>query len=226
MAGMNLKVNVDDKNLDSLIAKLQQLKREKDALTSQLIGTNQAVDPKLFTALSTQLQRVTKDFDALGSKLSKYVAEQEAAKKATQNTSSGLSDMQSLLMRIGGTTAIIGLGKQVMDVRNQFQQLEIAFGTMLKSSDKAAILMKDLTKFAATTPFGLQSAASGAKQLIAYGSTADTVIKELTMLGDVAAGTGQQIGDLVYLYGTLRTQGRAYLMDIRQFAGRGIPIYD
>src|SRR5690606_38945719 len=30
---------------------------------------------------------------------------------------------------------------------------------------------------------------------------------------------------LVYLYGTLRTQGRAYLMDIRQFAGRGIPIY-
>lgn len=97
---------------------------------------------------------------------------------------------------------------------------------MLKSTDKAASLMKDLTRFAAETPFGLQSAASGAKQLLAYGSTADTVIKELTMLGDVAAGTDQQIGDLVYLYGTLRTQGRAYLMDIRQFAGRGIPIYD
>ncbi len=226
MAGMNLKVTVDDKNLDSLIAKLQQLKKEKDSLSSQLIGTNQVLDPKLFAALSTQLQRVTKDFDALATKISKYVSEQEAAKKATQDTSSGMGDMQKLLMKIGGTTAIIGLGKQIMDVRNQFQQLEIAFGTMLKSQEKAAILMKDLTKFAAETPFGLQSAASGAKQLLAYGSTSDTVIRELTMLGDVAAGTGQQIGDLVYLYGTLRTQGRAYLMDIRQFAGRGIPIYD
>ena len=113
----------------------------------------------------------------------------------------------------------------IVQVRNQFQQLEIAFGTMLKSTEKATTLMSELQTFAANTPFGLQSAASGAKQLIAYGSQAEDVIKELTMLGDVAAGTGQQIGDLVYLYGTLRMQGRAYLMDIRQFAGRGIPIY-
>lgn len=113
----------------------------------------------------------------------------------------------------------------IVQVRNQFQQLEIAFGTMLKSTDKATKLMSELQTFAANTPFGLQSASSGAKQLIAYGSKAEDVIKELTMLGDVASGTGQQIGDLVYLYGTLRMQGRAYLMDIRQFAGRGIPIY-
>lgn len=113
----------------------------------------------------------------------------------------------------------------IVQVRNQFQQLEIAFGTMLKSTDKATKLMSELQTFAANTPFGLESASTGAKQLIAYGSKAEDVIKELTMLGDVAAGTGQQIGDLVYLYGTLRMQGRAYLMDIRQFAGRGIPIY-
>ena len=46
------------------------------------------------------------------------------------------------------------------------------------------------------------------------------------MLGNVAAGVGSQLGDLAYLYGTLRTQGRAYAVDIRQFAGRGIPIYE
>lgn len=114
----------------------------------------------------------------------------------------------------------------IIEVRGQTQQLEIAFTTMLKSREKAAKLMSDLTTFAAQTPFGLMDSAKGAKQLLAYGSQAENVVKELRMLGDVAAGTGQQIGDLVYLYGTLRTQGRAYLMDIRQFAGRGIPIYD
>ncbi|MBS5979414.1 MAG: hypothetical protein KIB51_06710, partial [Dysgonomonas mossii] len=161
---------------------------------------------------------------------SRYTDSVRSSSKATDNASDSLLNYIKKGAALAGITfgvdKIKDLGSEIINVRNQFQQLEIAFGTMLKSKDKAATLMKDLTKFAAETPFGLQSAASGAKQLLAYGSTADTVIKELTMLGDVAAGTGQQIGDLVYLYGTLRTQGRAYLMDIRQFAGRGIPIYD
>ena len=46
------------------------------------------------------------------------------------------------------------------------------------------------------------------------------------MLGNVAAGVGSQLSEIAYLYGTLRTQGRAYATDIRQFAGRGIPIYE
>lgn len=124
-----------------------------------------------------------------------------------------------------GVAGLKELGQEVINVRSQFQQLEIAFGTMLKSPERATKLMSELQTFAAQTPFGMESAATGAKQLIAYGSAADDVISELTMLGDVAAGTGQQIGDLVYLYGTLRMQGRAYQMDINQFAGRGIPIY-
>lgn len=161
---------------------------------------------------------------------SRYTGNIRDSSKATDNASDSLLNYIKKGAALAGVTfgidKIKDLGSEIISVRNQFQQLEIAFGTMLKSKDKAASLMKDLTQFAAETPFGLQSAASGAKQLLAYGSTADTVIRELTMLGDVAAGTGQQIGDLVYLYGTLRTQGRAYLMDIRQFAGRGIPIYD
>ncbi len=122
--------------------------------------------------------------------------------------------------------ALADFSNQMIQVRGQFQQLEISFSTMLKSKDKAKQLISDLSQFAATTPFGLQSSASAAKQLLAYGSSVETLIDEMRMLGDVAAGTNQPIGDLVYLYGTLRTQGRAYMMDIRQFAGRGIPIYD
>lgn len=132
-------------------------------------------------------------------------------------------------LAVGSLFAIHGASdfiKQIVNVRGEFQQLEIAFSTMLKSEEKAMTLMSQLTDFAARTPFGLQSASTGAKQLIAYGSAAEDVIEELTMLGDVAAGTGQTIGDLVYLYGTLRMQGRAYAVDIRQFAGRGIPIYE
>jgi len=114
---------------------------------------------------------------------------------------------------------------QLISVRGEFQQLEIAFTTMLRSKEKSDKLMAELIQFASETPFGLRDAAQAAKQLLAYGSSADTVTDELRMLGDVAAGVSANIGDIVYLYGTLRTQGRAYAVDIRQFAGRGIPIY-
>ena len=123
-------------------------------------------------------------------------------------------------------SAAKNFAQQIMAVRGEFEQLEIAFTTMLKGKGAADKLMGELVDFAAKTPYGLQAAASAAKQLIAYGSRADEVVGEMRMLGDAAAGTGQSIGDIAYLYGTLRTQGRAYLMDIRQFAGRGIPIYE
>ena len=45
-------------------------------------------------------------------------------------------------------------------------------------------------------------------------------------MGDVASGVGAPLNDIVYLYGTLNASGRVALMDIRQFAGRGIPIYE
>lgn len=64
----------------------------------------------------------------------------------------------------------------------------------------------------ARTPFNLGDVSAGTKQLLAYGSEAGNVINELKMIGDVASGVSQPIGDLVYLYGTLQTQGRAYAM--------------
>lgn len=204
---------------------------KKDALNEWNAAKKALAEEK--TALFALQQRQTEarlTTRELREEYSRYTANIRDSSKATDSASDSLLSYVKKGAALAGITfgidKIKDLGSEIINVRNQFQQLEIAFGTMLKSKDKAATLMKDLTQFAAETPFGLQSAASGAKQLLAYGSTADTVIKELTMIGDVAAGTGQQIGDLVYLYGTLRTQGRAYLMDIRQFAGRGIPIYD
>ena len=127
---------------------------------------------------------------------------------------------------LGGVTALKAFVAEMVNVRGQFQDLEISFGTMLKSKEKADKLMAELVDIAAKTPFDLQGIASSAKQMLAYGSSVENVGKELVMLGNVAAGVGAQLGDIAYLYGTLRTQGRAYAVDIRQFAGRGIPIYE
>lgn len=116
--------------------------------------------------------------------------------------------------------------QSIVTTRGQFQQLEIAFETMLRSGTKSKTLMDQLVETAAKTPFDLQGIASSTKQMLAYGSSVETVVDEIVMLGNVASGVGAPLGEIAYLYGTLRAQGRAYAVDIRQFAGRGIPIYE
>lgn len=125
------------------------------------------------------------------------------------------------LMAVSTFTA---LSKKIMAVRGEFQQLEVAFETMLGSAERANSLMNQLVHTAAVTPFGLQDVAGGAKQLLAYGIAADEVNETLVRLGDIAAGLSIPLNDLVYLYGTTMTQGRVYTQDMRQFMGRGIPV--
>ena len=139
--------------------------------------------------------------------------------------------IDGLLDKLKNTAAMIGVGfgikefgTQVMQVRGQFQQLEMAFKTMLQSGTKANDLMNQLVRTAATTPFDLQGVANGAKQLLAYGTAAEDVNTTLVHLGDIAAGLSIPLNDLVWLYGTTMTQGRMFTQDLRQFQGRGIPI--
>lgn len=143
---------------------------------------------------------------------------------------SGMS-IEDVFKRIGSTAtfAITGmslqsLSRQIAQTRGEFQQLEIAFTTILGSADKANDLMQQLTKTAATTPFDLQGVANGAKQLLAYGEEAKDVNSTLVKLGDIAAGLSLNLQDLVWLYGTTMTQGKMFTMDLRQFQSRGVPM--
>lgn len=116
--------------------------------------------------------------------------------------------------------------KSMATVHGEFQSIQIALNTILGSEAEANKLFDQLKDTAAKTPFDLKGVASGAKQLLAYGESADTVNDTLIKLGDIAAGLSQPLGDIVYLYGTTMTQGRLYTQDFNQFVGRGIPMID
>lgn len=150
----------------------------------------------------------------------------EKAEKEGKSIDDVISNIQnSLNIAIGGWS----IGKfvnQMMQVRGQFQQTEMAFKTMLQSEEKADALMKQLIRTAAVTPFGVEDVTEGAKQLLAFNVAAEDVNKTLIGLGDVAAGMGINLKDLVMLYGTTIAKGKMDTMDLYQFLNRGIPIAD
>lgn len=150
----------------------------------------------------------------------------ERVEKDGKSIDDVISNIQnSMNIAIGGWS----IGKfvnQMMQVRGQFQQTEMAFKTMLQSEEKADALMKQIIRTAAITPFGVEDVTEGAKQLLAFNVAAEDVNKTLIGLGDVAAGMGMNLKDLVMLYGTTIAKGKMDTMDLYQFLNRGIPIAD
>lgn len=173
-------------------------------------------------------------FDITGDN-SNFLRRLQEVENGVKNTSkqieqSGLG-IEELFNRMTQAAAAFGAGftakeliSNIVQVRGEFQQLEVAFNTMLGSSEQANSLMQQLVKTAATTPFDLQGVADGAKKLLAYGENVENVNDDLIRLGNIAAGLSQPLGDIVYLYGTTMTQGRLYTQDLNQFTGRGIPM--
>lgn len=179
------------------------------------LGFKATLDIDDFNVSAATMERHIKDFSNTAAQEAAVVEDsfQQMAEKAGQYI----------------TYYLVGQGmnnlvSSIVSVRGQFQQLEIAFGTMLGSEEKATALMQQMVNTAAKTPFDLMGVAEGAKQLLAYGVSAEKVNDTLVRLGNIASGLSIPLNDIVYLYGTTMVQGRLYAQDVRQFTGRGIPL--
>lgn len=148
------------------------------------------------------------------------------AERAAAGLETRAGSLQGTIARIGATLGIAAMAKGIFDAGTNMESLNVSLKTMLGSKEEADKLVAQMVDFASTTPFQQSEVQTAGKQLLAYGIEAKNIIPTLRQLGDVSAGLGQPIGDIAYLYGTIKTQGKAMTVDIKQFANRGIPIYE
>ena len=195
-------------------ATLAQLNKAKSALNEQKYALGELQGQQASNRL--ELRQLTRQYREFS----------EETDKSTVTVDALMSSLKRTAAEIGGLAAIKKFGTDVIDATGKMQQLQVALSTILQSKSKADALLAEVTEFARKTPFNLDDVANGVKQLLAYGSSAETVVDELSMLGDVASGLQIPLGSLIYLYGTLRVQGRAYWRDIQQFQGRGVNVVE
>lgn len=181
----------------------------------------QPQDGALLFQVRADQSQIQKDVEAIKKQF------EQMTRKAVEEGKKQADVWQTLLK---GATAYFTLQgaqsfiSQMVAVRSEFQQLEISFGTMLKSKEKANELMAQLTDLAAKTPFGLQEVSEGAKRLLAFQVPAEEVTETLRRMGDVAAGLGVPMGQLIHVYGQVKAQGKLMTNDLYQFMNAGIPI--
>lgn len=136
--------------------------------------------------------------------------------------------IRNIMLGLGAAAGVAGLFGTIQNAigrSGEMEQTLIAFEVLVGSAEKAKSTLADLNRFAAETPFELPEILEASKMMLAFGSSADELVPTMQRLGDISAGLKIPIGQLSYLFGTLKSQGRAFTVDINQFAMRGIPIW-
>lgn len=160
----------------------------------------------------------------LGDLVVNFTANSRDFDRGTSRVQSGLSSLASFAMKAAAAVGGIFAVKGAIEAAASVETMAVKFKVLTKSEEKAAKVMQQITALAASTPFQKMDIADATQKLLAFGASSETVIADVARLGDIAALTGNPIGELAELYGKARVQGRLFGEDINQLTGRGIPI--
>jgi tape measure domain-containing protein len=147
-----------------------------------------------------------------------------------KNLGGSLDKVGSKFRSVGGNLSawvslpIAGIGAAALKSAADMESLEVQLGTMLRSSEKGKAALKDLVDFTARTPFQLEGVSKAAKTLLSFGMESDTIKDRLKSIGDVAAGSGQNISELAVIFGQVSAAGKLTGERFLQLQERAVPI--
>ncbi|HJF35100.1 MAG TPA: tape measure protein [Clostridium perfringens] len=125
-------------------------------------------------------------------------------------------------------TGFINATKAGIDYNATLETSRIKWETLLGSQEKANKMLKDIEKFAATTPFEKMGVEAMATQLHNAGFEGQSLFDQLTKFGDLSGAFGIQadsLQEMVRQYAQVKQAGVAYTEDLNILQDRGIPIY-
>lgn len=158
----------------------------------------------------------------------KFESDIKKATRSFRNMGRELSDA-GRTMTMGVTLPIVGLGAAAVKLAGEFEQTTIAFNTMLGSSQKAGIFLKQLQDFAAKTPFEFKDLTEASKRMLALGFSAEQIIPTMTAVGNAVAalgGGGELINRVTLALGQMQAKGKVSAEEMRQLAEAGIPAWE
>lgn len=162
---------------------------------------------------SPTFQKVSKESDGLGAKVSKF----------------GTAAVSALKLAGAGMVGL-GVAGAAMGVKTaaSLEQAQVGFTTLLGSGQKAKAFLADLTKFAAATPFELSGLVESSRTLIGVGLSAKDTKQALQDFGDAASAVGiDQASFQRIMLATSQaiSAGKFQAGDLNQIATNGIPIW-
>ncbi len=116
------------------------------------------------------------------------------------------------------------LVKQIVNTRDQFQQLEVSLKSFAGSEEEAESILQKLMDTSSRTPFSLDELGDGAKKLMGMGVSAGEVNDTLISLGTTAAGLSLPLEDAINFYCDTLSKAHIGTEELNEMMAAGIPV--
>ena len=168
----------------------------------------------------------------IGANSSGLRRELEASKRSIKRAfgDDALGASQGAIGILAGLGAAMGaVGLAGVKMAANMEQTKTAFTTMLGSAQAAESFLKQLSDFAAKTPFELPGLIDSSKKMLAFGFSAEQVIPMLTAVGDASAALGigaEGVDRVTIALGQMQAKGKVSAEEMMQLAENGIPAWE
>ena len=122
--------------------------------------------------------------------------------------------------------AMIELGKASVQAYSEIQAIKTQLGVVFGNQTQADAVFGQISEYAVHSPFGVQQTSELAVLLKQSGVYASDLMDTLKMLGDTAGGNMEKMKRIANNYAQIVSIGKASMLDMRQFAYAGIPIFE
>lgn len=203
-------------NIDSNASKAQ---REFEALDATTAKYNQTLKNTQNTANSSR------------SSLGAYGNQLKANKTSASGLSGALGSLGGSLGSLGrlasGAAAGFALlklkdyGQYALQTSAAFEQLAISFRVMTGSAQTGQELTDAIIKLGAETPMTAQQLSKAAQLLLSFGESAENIIPDLKLLGDITGGEVNRFNQLSLAFAQVGANGKLMGQDLLQMVNAG-----
>ena len=122
--------------------------------------------------------------------------------------------------------SVVDLGKSAVQSYSEIEAIKTQLGVVFSNQTQADSMFSQISQYAVKSPFGVQQTSELAVLLKQSGVYASDLMDTLRMLGDTAGGNMEKMKRIANNYAQIVSIGKASMLDMRQFAYAGIPIFE
>lgn len=145
-------------------------------------------------------------------------------------------DIAGKALKYGGKAGLVGaaifaadaikkFGQAALEAYGQIDSIKAQLSVVFGSPAQSDKMFSDISEYAVKSPFGVEQTSEMAILLKQSGVYASDLMDTLKMIGDTAGGNMEKMQRIANNYAQIVSIGKASMLDMRQFAYAGIPIF-
>lgn len=235
------KVSLDTTDLERAIQKIETIKNElrnikagggvsaSGLTTSKYMGSADVQiaimgakqDMSDLSGKTREIERLEAEARRANEQLGRMKKNTDDVNEAFRNSIPSVSSFKRALASVGGVYVFQQLARDVIRVRGEMEQMEVAITSLVGSQDKADVLIKDLKDFARMSPLTIKDLMEATQTMIGFGVSVEKIPRFIRALGDVTLGNSERFKSITLAFSQMTAAGRLMGQDNLQFINAG-----